>query len=88
MNPFWISISFHNPAFPSFLLPCNPGPPLFSTVADGPAAGTGRVHQCSLQFDGFISLSKQQRLSIVKVWAFESFMPWESSYAKGKWLLR
>ena len=40
------------------------------------------------QFDGFISLSKQQRLSIVKVWAFESFMPWESSYAKGKWLLR
>ena len=41
-----------------------------------------------LQFDGSISLSKRQRLLIVKVWAFESFMPWESSYAKGKWLLR
>ena len=51
-----------------------------------------------LQFDGSISLSKRQRLLIVKVWASNlskkkvwasaSFMPWESSYAKGKWLLR
>ncbi|KAG2644878.1 hypothetical protein PVAP13_2KG362105 [Panicum virgatum] len=71
MHPFWISVSFHNPAFPSFPLPCNPGPPLLSTVANGPAAGTGRA---SVQAE--------------RVWASASFMPWESSYAKGKWLLR
>ena len=36
----WISIWFHNPAF-IFSSFCRSGP-LLSTVADGPAAGTGR----------------------------------------------
>nr|TKW34332.1 hypothetical protein SEVIR_2G299850v2 [Setaria viridis] len=66
-----------------------PGPPPLSTVADGPIPRQELdVYECSFQFDGFISSSKE--CLTAKARASESFMSynWESSNAKRKWLLR